>query len=251
MLVNTAKQKMLQDKPAFGFSLGLGSPIVVEIVSRTGPDFVLVDNQHGSWGPESTLAALMAIHGSPATPMARVARNDYTMIGRLLDEGMLGIIVPMVHTAEDARAAARACRFPPRGDRSWGWARASVYGPDYTDQIDEQAFLAVQIESAQAVENAEAILSTPGVDGCWVGPSDLALSMGIHPRDRFKNEQHARNLERVVAACRNTGKIPGIAAANPADALFRARQGYRFIVASSDGAFLADGIASAWQTLRG
>jgi 4-hydroxy-2-oxoheptanedioate aldolase len=251
MLVNTAKQKMLQGKPAYGFSLGLGSPIVAEIVSRAGPDFVMVDNQHGSWGPDSTLAALIAIHGSPATPMARVARNDYTMIGRLLDEGMLGIIVPMVHSAEDARAAAQASRFPPIGGRSWGWARAAIYGADYSDVIGEQLFLAVQIESAQAVENAEAILATPGVDGCWVGPSDMALSMGIHPRDRFTNERHARNLEQVVVACRNTGKIAGISASDPHDAVVRARQGYQFIVAENDGNFLMNGIAAAWKILQG
>ncbi len=251
MLVNATKQKMRQGKPAYGFSLGLNSALVAEIVSRAGPDFVMIDNQHGSWGPDSTLAALIAIHGSPATPMARAARNDYTMIGRLLDEGMLGIIVPMVHTVEDARAAARACRYPPEGGRSWGWARAGLYGDDYTDRINDEVFLAVQIESAQAVENAEAIMATPGVDGCWVGPSDMALSMGIHPRDRFTNERHARNLEKVVTACRNTGKIPGISATDPDDAVVRTKQGYQFIVAASDHGFLMTGIAAAWKTLRG
>ena len=251
MLVNTAKQKLLQGKPAYGFTLHLGSPVVAEIVSRAGPDFVMIDNQHGSWGPDTTIAALIAINGSPATPMARVARNDYTMIGRLLDEGMLGIIVPMVHTAEDAQAAAAACRFPPRGSRSWGWTRAALYGEDYPDRIGDELFLAVQIESAEAVKNAEAILATPGVDGCWGGPADMALSMGIHPRDRFKSEQHARNLEKVVAACRNTGKIPGISGTDPDDALARTKQGFRFITTSSDTGFLLGGIAAAWKTLRG
>ena len=251
MLVNTAKQKLLQGKPAYGFTLHLGSPVVAEIVSRAGPDFVMIDNQHGSWGPDTTIAALIAINGSPATPMARVARNDYTMIGRLLDEGMLGIIVPMVHTAEDAQAAAAACRFPPRGSRSWGWTRAALYGEDYPDRIGDELFLAVQIESAEAVKNAEAILATPGVDGCWVGPADMALSMGIHPRDRFKSEQHARNLEKVVAACRNTGKIPGISGTDPDDALARTKQGFRFITTSSDTGFLLGGIAAAWKPLRG
>ena len=251
MVTNTAKQKMLQGKPAFGFGLGLGSALVAEIVSRAGPDFVMIDTQHGSWGPDSTLAALVAIHGSPATPMARVARNDYTLIGRLMDEGMLGIIVPMVHTPQEARAAADACRYPPRGTRSWGWARAARYGADYTDWIDEQVFVAVQIESALAVQNAEAIMATPGVDGCWVGPSDMALSMGIHPRDRFTNDRHIRALEAVITACRNTGKIPGISATDPTDAMARARQGFLFITADSDAGFLATGIAAAWKTLKG
>ncbi len=249
MRVNTAKQKMLQGKPAFGYSLGLGSPLVAEALSRTGIDFLQIDNQHGSYGPESTLAALIAMEGGTATPIARVARNDYTLIGRLLDEGMLGIVVPMVHTVEDAKAAAAACRFPPVGSRSWGWAHASIYGNDYPDWINDQIFLAVQIESAQAVENAEAIMAVPGVDGCWVGPADLALSMGIHPRDAANHEGHQRALERVIQACRNTGKIPGFAAASPEDAIRRAQQGFRYLTSGSDVGFLVGGARAGLKTL--
>lgn len=98
MKLNTAKQKMLEGKPAFGFGMGLGSPAVAETLSRTGIDFLLLDRQHGSWGDDSTIAALTAMAAGSTIPMARVARNDYTLIGRLLDEGMLGIVVPMVHT---------------------------------------------------------------------------------------------------------------------------------------------------------
>lgn len=249
MRVNTAKQKMLQGKPAYGYSLGLGSPLVAEALSRTGIDFLQIDNQHGSYGPESTLAALIAMEGGSATPIARVARNDYTLIGRLLDEGMLGIVVPMVHTVEDAKAAAAACRFPPVGSRSWGWAHASIYGNDYPDWINDQTFLAVQIESAQAVENAEAIMAVPGVDGCWVGPADLALSMGIHPRDAASHEGHQRALERVIQACRNTGKIPGFAAASPEDAVRRAQQGFRYLTSGSDVGFLVGGARAGLKTL--
>lgn len=245
MKINTAKQAMLQGKPAFGFSLGLGSPNVAEVLSTTGIDFFLLDRQHGSWGDESTIAALIAMHAGTAVPMARVARNDYTLIGRLLDEGMLGIIVPMVHTPEEAKAAADACRFPPIGNRSWGYGRARAHGADYTEWIDEQLFVAVQIESIQAVENAEAILATPGVDGCWLGPSDLALSMGIHPRDMSQSEEHARAVERVLQACRNTGKIPGFAGASPQQALELAAQGFQFLTAGSDSGFLLSGAAAA------
>ncbi len=245
MKINTAKQTMLQGKPAFGFSLGLGSPMAAEVLSTTGIDFFLLDRQHGSWGDESTIAALIAMHAGTAVPMARVARNDYTLIGRLLDEGMLGIIVPMVHTPEDAKAAADACRFPPIGNRSWGYGRARAHGADYTEWIDEQLFVAVQIESIQAVENAEAILSTPGVDGCWLGPSDLALSMGIHPRDMFQREEHARAIERVLQACRNTGKIPGFAGASPQQAIELAERGFQFLTSGSDAGFLLSGAAAA------
>jgi len=238
MKINTAKQKMLEGKPAFGYGLGLGSPLVAEYLSHTGIDFLLLDRQHGSWGTDSTIAAFSAIAGGSAIPMARVARNDYTLIGLLLDQGAMGIIVPMVHTAEDAQAAASACRLPPTGTRSWGWGRARNLGDDYSDQIDEQLFVAVQIESIRAVENAEAIMSTPGIDGCWLGPADLALSMDISPKVMFENEKHAKAVERVLQACKNTGKIPGFAGGSPEQALQLARQGFQFLTAGADATHL-------------
>lgn len=249
MRINTAKQKMLQGKPAFGYSIGLGSPLAVEQLSRCGIDFLQIDNQHGTYGPDSTIATLIAAEGGAAMPFARVARNDYTMIGRLLDEGMMGIIVPMVHTVELAREAAAACRFPPVGSRSWGWGRASIYGSDYPDWINDQIFLAVQIESIQAAENAEAIMGTPGVDGCWVGPADLALSMGVHPRDAANHDGHQRALEKVIQACKNTGKVPGFAAGSPEEAVRRAQQGFRYLTAGSDVGFLVGGAAAGLKTL--
>jgi 4-hydroxy-2-oxoheptanedioate aldolase len=246
---NTAKQKMLDGKPAFGYALGLGSPLAAEALAQCGIDFILLDTQHGSFGPDSTTAAFMAMASAPAITMARVARNDYTLIGRLLDEGAMGIVVPMVHTRADAEAAASACRFPPRGSRSWGWGRARALGDDYPSRIDDELFLAVQIESIQAVENAEAILSVPGVDGCWAGPGDLAFSMGIHPRDAANHDGHARALERVLEACRDTGKIPGIAAGGTENARSRADQGFRYITAGSDAGFMLEGAKAGLVTL--
>lgn len=246
---NTAKQKMRNGQPAFGYSLGLGSPVAAEILSNTGIDFILLDTQHGSWGPDSTNLALMAMRWSPAIPMARVARNDYTLIGRLLDEGAMGIIIPMVNTVEDARAAAAACRLPPAGQRSWGWGGALRYGADYPDWINEQLFVAVQIESITAVENCEAIMAVEGIDGCWAGPADLALSMGIDPRHAAEDDRHARALERVVEACKNTGKAAGFASASPEDAKRRAAQGFQFLTAGGDAGFMVSGALSGVKTL--
>ena len=246
---NTAKQKLLRGEAAFGYSLGLGSPLAAEALAHCGIDFLLLDTQHGSFGPDSTIAALIAMAAGSATPMARVARNDYTLIGRLLDEGMLGIVVPMVHTAEDAKAAADACRLPPRGTRSWGWGRAGRYGGDYADAIDDEVFVAVQLESQQAIANAEAILSVPGVDGCWVGPSDLALSLGIHPRDAATDDRHRRALERVLDVSRDTGKVPGLACSSPTEARQRADQGFRYLTAASDVGMLLAAARAGLKTL--
>jgi 4-hydroxy-2-oxoheptanedioate aldolase len=249
MKVNTAKAKMLAGKPAFGYSLGLGSPVAAEMLAGSGIDFAFVDTQHGSWGPDSVTLAFIAIASGGAVPMARVARNDYTLIGRLLDEGSMGIIVPLVHTAEDAQRAADACRLPPVGSRSWGWGAASRHGADYSERINDELFVAVQIESIQAVDNAEAIMATPGVDGCWIGPADLALSLGIHPSKAAEDDRHARAIERVLEACANTGKIPGFAAFAPDDARRRAEQGFLYLTAGSDSGFMMGGARAGIQTL--
>lgn len=250
MLINSAKEKMLRGEPAFGYSLGLGSPLAAELLARSGIDWVLLETQHGSWGHDGAIAALVAITGGTATPIARVAKNDYFLIGKLLDQGALGIIVPMVENREDAKRAADACRLPPRGTRSWGVGRARVLGDDYFDAIDEQVFVAVQIESIAAVEQAEAIMATPGIDGCWAGPADLALSMGIDPRKAGSDDRHARALENILTACKNTGKAPGLACPTPEDARRRADAGWQFLTAGADATFLLAGAQAGIKALH-
>lgn len=244
MRVNSAKAKMLDGKPAFGYALAMGSPEMAELLGNSGIDFLLLDRQHGSWGEDSTITALAYLSNSPAVPMARVVTNSYAQIGRLLDEGMLGIVVPMVDTVEQAEAVAAACRFPPKGRRSWGWGRARVYGSDYPAWADAEVFVAVQLESIEAVQNAEAIMAVPGIDGCWVGPGDLALSMGIHPFRAREYDEHRRALEAVVTACRNTGTIPGIAGSTPDEGIEYAAMGFQFITAGSDIGFLSGAAAA-------
>jgi 4-hydroxy-2-oxoheptanedioate aldolase len=182
-------------------------------------------------------------------PIARVAKNEYFLIGKLLDQGALGIVIPMVDSLEQAKQAADACRLPPRGTRSWGWGRARVLGDDYPDQINDQVFVAVQLESIRAVENAEAIMSTPGIDGCWAGPADLALSMGIDPRRAHADDRHAKALDQILAACHNAGKLAGLACGSPEDARRRGDQGWRFLTAGGDAGFMLAGAQAALQVL--
>lgn len=249
--VNTAKRKMLAGEPAFGYALGLGSALAAEVLAGSGIDFILLDRQHGSFGSESTIASFAMMQNKGAVPMARVARNNYTQIGRLLDEGAMGIVIPMVDTPEQAKEAADACRLPPVGNRSWGWGRASNYGGDYPEWINDEIFVAVQIESKLAAENAEAILATPGVDGCWIGPGDLSLSLGFRPGSDEAAEPLARAVDQVLLACKNTGKIPGYAGNGPAHGVELAARGLRFITAGSDIGFLKGGAADGLKILRG
>lgn len=236
-MINAAKQRMLAGQPAVGIILDMGSPTVAGIVAQCGFDFVLVDYQHGDWDDASALGAFRAISLGESIPVARVHQNDYYAIGRTLDRGALGIVVPMINSADEARAAAFAMRYPPRGGRSFADGLAVHYGPDYHTWVDQEVFLAVQIETAQAAERAEEIMAVEGVDVCWIGPMDLACSMGVTPGAPM----HEDAIQRVLDACHKTGKIPGIYTPNAAAARRRIEQGFLFVTASSDGALIAEG----------
>jgi len=231
--INTALQRMREGKPAIGAGMVLGSPVAGEFLTRLGFDFVMVDTQHGVWSDQDVIAAFRSISLGPAVPMARVLKNDFGAIGRLLDIGALGIIVPMVNSVEEAEAAARAVRYPPRGGRSSGPVGASFHGASYRDWINDQVFLAVQIESRRAVERAEEILAVNGVDGCWIGPSDLGLSMGVDLNLPQDQAAHREAILKVLDACRKTNKIPGIAC-TPENAGEWIDRGFLFVTAGGD-----------------
>ncbi len=245
---NIAMQRMLAGEPALGIIAGLGSPGAAGLLAGAGFDFVQVDNQHGDWDDGLSLAAFRSICLAGCVPMARVRQNDFYAIGRLLDRGAMGIAVPMVESAEEAAAAARAVRYPPAGRRSAADVLMSHYGADYDRWINGEVFLAVQIEAAWAATRAEEILAVEGVDGCWIGPNDLARSMGVDLNSPADAAQHEAAIMSVLQACRKTGKIPGIHTRNLADACRWLERGFLFVTAGSDAGLLKDG---ARELLRG
>jgi 4-hydroxy-2-oxoheptanedioate aldolase len=169
----------------------------------------------------------------------------------LLDDGLMGIIVPLVNTKAEAEAAARAVRYPPVGARSAaGSFITSLYGDDYAAEVDSEVFLAVQIESHQAVENAEEILAVEGVDGCWVGPADLALSMGLEAAEAGINPAHNEAVAHVLNACQTTGKIPGYACGSMEMGERRITEGFKFVNVGGDSTFVAEGAARYLSKLR-
>lgn len=242
--INSAKRKMLSGQPAIGTANVSGSPFVAEMLTFAGFDFVLLDLQHSPWTDESAAHGFRYITHGGATPMARVASNDYGAIGRLLDRGAMGIVVPMVNTREEAEAAAYAVRYPPHGGRSFGGGPPH-YGPGYEHWINDEVFLAVQLETVQSVENAEAIFSVPGVDGCWIGPADLAKSMGIDRNSEKDAQAHRDMILRAVAACKKMGKIAGISGGM--DIRFWLENDMRFVTLSGDVVFMLE---SAQRALK-
>ena len=253
MRVNAVKERLLAGEVVYGYALGLGSAIAAEGLSRTGVDFLLIDMQHGSWDMSQVGAALMAMTAG-TVPMARPAFNDYTRIGKLLDEGAMGIVVPMVDTPGQAKAAADACLFPPEGTRSHGYSGALRLADDdpvaYVREMNDQLFLAVQFESVTSIDNAEAILATPGVDGCWVGPADLAMSLGLAPSTAWEQPAFQEALQRVLAACEATGTVPGYAAFTPSMAEKARALGFRFLTAGWDIGFMVEGAVEGVRRLR-
>ena len=245
MVVNLAKQRMLEGKPAIGAEVALGSALSAELVSAMGFDFVVVDNQHGRWDDESTMWAFRSIALGSAVPMARVRQNDYGAIGRLLDCGAMGVIVPMVNSVAEAEAAANAMRYPPRGGRSGGPFGTGFLGPDYEKWIDDEVFLAVQIETIRAVERADEIMAVDGIDGCWIGPGDLGKSMGI---DRG-SEAHTAAVRRAIEACHKTNKIPGISMGEAEEAQRWIDEGCLFVTAGYDKGWVIEGAERTLRTL--
>ena len=239
MMLNTAKHEMMKGQPAIGALAGLGSPLAAEYLSRAGFDFVMVDVQHGSWDLTPAKDAFRAISLGSAIPMARAAQNDYYAIGSLLDRGSLGIVVPMVNSAEEARAAVWAARYPPLGSRSAATPMVEHLGEDYLDQANDEIFLAVQIETAQGLEQVEEILSVEGVDGCWIGPMDLAKSLGIDQTTQEGAAKHLEAIMQVLVACHSTGKVPGIYGAGDAGPWLD--RGFLFVTTGSDGLFVNEG----------
>ena len=249
--LNTMKRKMLAGEPVVGAELAIGCPLVGEMFSLAGFDFVQVDCQHGVWDDTTAMQALHHILIGPATPSVRVPDNDYAAIGRLLDRGALSIIVPMVNSPAEAQSAVEAVRYPPLGKRSGGGPTGYLsYGSDYSACANDEVLLMVQIETAQAAEAAAEILSVEGVDGCMIGPGDLSRTMGIDLSKPADRERHAAVIREIRETCVRVGKLPGIATGGQG-AEQCLKDGFLFVLAVGDYSFLANGASEVVQWLNG
>jgi 4-hydroxy-2-oxoheptanedioate aldolase len=234
----------------YGAWLLLPDPVGAELITASGMDFVCIDLQHGLMGDAVALSMVQAVAASGASPLIRVVRNDPAVIGRALDLGAHGVIVPNVDTPEQAAAAVAACRYPPGGVRSYGPVRTPVaLGPSLAE-LDDVACV-VMIESAQAVAAAVNIAATPGVDAMYVGPSDLGLSLGFGPQVAADDPR----LRTALGAVRTAGDRAGIpvgihAVAGRTAARLRAA-GFRLVTVASDAELLIAGSALALRTARG
>ena len=237
--MDKVRERHAAGKPALGSWATIGNGVSAELMGRAGLDFVALDGQHGGIDWHNMIDTLRAVElgGTQTLVRVRWCTADYIM--RTLDLGAGGVIVPMVSNAEQAGIAAQACRYPPHGNRSFGKVR-SYYSPD-GDTIDPICM--VMIETAEAMDNLDAIAATPGVDGLFVGPVDLALSLGRGVELQMTGEI-LDACRKVVEAAGRHGKIPGCAALGNDNARALAGIGMTFLALGADSGYIRAGAAA-------
>ncbi|KRE23309.1 HpcH/HpaI aldolase/citrate lyase family protein [Agromyces sp. Soil535] len=230
-------------RPLAGIWVCSGSPLVAEIVAGSGIDWLLIDQEHGPNDLQTVLAQLQAVAAYPATPVVRVPSGDVVTIKQVLDLGAQNILVPMVSSAEQARELVRAVRYPPRGLRGVGsaLARSARWNrvEDYLLDADRHVSLFVQVETVEGIEAAGQIAGTDGIDGVFVGPSDLAASMGLLGQQAHPDVVSA--VTRAFEAVRTAGKPVGVNAFDPVVARAYYDAGADFVLVGADVALLARG----------
>ena len=225
---------------AHGGWLAIPDALVTEAMCGLGFDYLCIDMQHGMADYSQALAMLQAAASSNTVPIARVPWNEPGIIGRMLDAGALGVIIPMVNSVEEAQAAVNACRYAPQGTRSWGPTRAAGLHDDYSTEAANSAVACIpMIETATAVAAIDDILAVEGIDAIYVGPADLSITYGLEPGGD-NDGAFAEAIDTVLEACERHEVVPGIHA-NPALAQKRRDQGFRMITVAGDLLALVEG----------
>jgi 4-hydroxy-2-oxoheptanedioate aldolase len=215
------------------------SPFSAEMMGRCGFDWVCIDTQHGVIGYDQMMPMLQALSITATPAFVRVPWNQPDHIMKALDAGAQGVIVPMVDSEEDARAAVRAAKYPPVGTRSWGPIRAALDVPDYSPETaNRRTIVAVMIETPGGVRNLDAILAVPGVDAVYVGPSDLALGHGMTPTLNATDPEHEKLIDTIIEACRRHGKVAGIHCDSAETVRRWHARGYGMFTVGSDAALM-------------
>lgn len=249
--INAAKARLRKGELAVGIGIRLVRNVdIIKVMKAAGFDWLFLDLEHGSMSIQTACEISTAAQDSGIAPIVRVPYGELAMATRVLDGGALGIVIPHVDTAEEAREIADRLRYPPRGHRSVGGGQAQFdYAPiplgEMTEKSDENTLITVMIETPKAVENAEAIAAVPGIDSLLVGSSDLSMELGIP--GQTGHEKIQASVDKVVAACRKHNKWPGMGGAYGEELLqLYIGKGMKLILAGNDLPMLT-GAARAHQ----
>lgn len=251
MRENRLKRLWQDGQKANNAWLQIPSGWTAETFAHAGFDSVTIDLQHGMIDYAMAVIMLQAISTSNAVPLARLAWNDPAVIMQLLDAGVYGLICPMINNRAEAEAFVSACRYPPLGMRSFGPARALLYaGDDYLEHANETVLALAMIETAAALENVDDIAAVPGLDGVYIGPSDLSLSLGLKQRADFADPALLAAFDRILEAAARHDRVVGIYAGSPERAAMLGGRGFHLVSIANDMSILAAGALRAANVQR-
>jgi 4-hydroxy-2-oxoheptanedioate aldolase len=227
----------------------IGTSHVTEILCRQAIDAMLIDTQHSPISYDTMFAMLQVIAATPVVSLVRVPWNDPAAIQRTLDAGAMGVMCPMVNTAEECRAFVRACYYAPAGFRSFGPVRGAQ--PDYFANANTSILPIVMIETAEAVRNIDAILAVPGLAAIYIGPSDMGITMGIDPGKAPYDARIVDLFPQIIGKCRQHGVVAGVHGYDPTYARARMVEGFQFLTTPFDTDLLVAGMNRHLEELRG
>jgi 4-hydroxy-2-oxoheptanedioate aldolase len=231
--------------------LAIPNSFSAETMAHQGWDSLTIDLQHGVVDYQAMVTMLQAISTTDTVPVVRVPWLEPGILMKTLDAGAYAVICPMVNTREDAQKLVAYTHYAPRGTRSFGPVRALLYGgADYPKHANDTIVTFAMIETAQALDNLEVILSTPGLDAIYIGPSDLSLALGCTPTFDDLDPKAAQAVEHILARAKAHGLVAGIHNGTPEAAARRIAMGFQFVTISSDARLIAAGSQQVLATLR-
>ncbi len=251
MRENRLRTLWREDKAAVNGWLAIGNSFSAEVMAHQGWDTLTVDMQHGVIDYAQMVTMLQAISTTPTVPVVRVPWLEPGIIMKALDAGAYGVICPMVNTREDAQRLVSYTRYAPQGGRSFGPIRALMYGgADYAKEANTTVVNFAMIETAQALDNLDSILSVEGLDAIYIGPSDLSLALGCKPVFDDVDPKVAEAMAHILARAQAHGVQAGVHNGVPSVALARAAMGFRFVTVGSDARLMAAGSQQILAAMR-
>ena len=215
--------------------LSIPNSFTAESMAKMGWDSLTIDMQHGQNDYHTSISMLQAINNSNTVPFVRIPWNEPGIIMRMLDLGVLGVIAPMINSKKEGEDFVSYCNYPPKGQRSFGPMRAQlIYGSDYYDNANDQIISLAMIETKEAVDNIDEILSIPNLTGVYIGPGDMSSSYGLKPQFDIKDGPVYSNIKMIAKKAKENGKIAGIHNGTTKYAKEMIKLGYQFVTVSSD-----------------
>ena len=252
MRPNKVKQMMKDGKPVINGWCSIPSTVSVEAMAHQGWDSLTIDMQHGLVDYSNALPMLQTMSATDVTPLARVNWNEPGQIMKILDAGCYGIICPMISNANEAEKFVNACLYPPEGYRSFGPIRGLIYGgSDYAEQANDELLKFAMIETKESLEKLDEIMSTPGLDGIYIGPADLSLAIGEQPGfDRSENSKAYSAILRILEHAKKNNIFAGIHNGSAEYAKKMIDKGFNFVTIGSDLRALSSGSKNVLDKLK-